>query len=230
MTAPAPPPDRASGAPRFDEAHVATPPRGIRLTPDPAPSRHALPNLLGTVPQPVVPAPRRRARTLVAVIALVAGLLGVAWVSTDHARTTWLPGVPHEAVTADESGVAEIDGLEVSLVEVVDLGADPDLPETDWQPPAGYHAWRVVLESVSTNTDLFTCAVALVDGEGRHFQTNYFVDSFVEGYSYSYTCGVDDELGPQQTLLAIMPEGVEPETVWITEYGLNPAYIELDVP
>jgi len=166
------------------------------------------------------------------VIALVLGLAGTAWASTDFLRTTWRMAEPRSAVTAGEDGTATLDGLTVGLVEAVDLGAAPSLPGSDWQPPDGFHAWRVVLETTSTNEDLITCDVALVDDRGRQFLANYFVDSFVEGYEYSYTCGVigpDDDIGPQQALLVLVPEDATPRSVQIQQFTLNPVYLELEI-
>lgn len=169
---------------------------------------------------------------MAAVVALVIGLAGTAWVWTDFLRTTWRSAEPRVAVTAGADGTATLDGITVGLVEATDLGATPSLPGSDWQPPAGFHAWRVVLETTSTNADLSTCDVALVDERGRQFVANQFVDSFVEGYEFSYTCGVigpDDDTGPQQALLVLVPEDATPVRVAISSFSLNPDYLELDI-
>lgn len=225
-TPPSPYGDHAddSGA-RTAEADIATPPRGIRQDQ----SRS------GGSGSPGVTPPRRRNRRvrIVTIVALVVGLLGTAWIATDLLRGVWMAAEPRRPVAADAAGVATLAGISVSLVEAVDLGATPSLPGSDWQPPAGYHAWRVVLETSSSNDDILSCDVAIVDDQGRRFEANQFVDSFGEGYEWAYTCGVpgpDDDIGPQQALLVLVPADATPRSVQISEVTLNPDYISLDVP
>jgi len=206
------------------EAEIATPPRGM---PQPAPVWGAGP------PAPPTPQ-RRRASTVhvLQVIALVVGLVGTGWISSEHFRTVWLGSERDEPVAVDGAGAATHEGLTVSLVEATDLGATPSLPGTDWQPPSGFHAWRVVLDAESTNPDLFACDVALVDGGGRHFVANLFVDSFVDGFEWTFSCGLpepDDDIPPQQALLVLVPADAEPTAVEITSTAFSSGYIELEI-
>lgn len=228
MTAPPPSPYAAEDAPGPgappSEADVPTPPRGMTAQAPPGPP--------GPPPELPPTAHRRDRARIATAIALVVGLLGTAWASTDYLRGTWRSAEPRTAVVAGADGSATLAGITVRLVEAVDLGATPSLPDTDWQPPAGFHAWRVVLETSSTNADVFSCDVALVDGGGRRFVANQFVDSFVEGYEYSYTCGViepEDEIGPEQALLVLVPEDAEPRTVQVSTLVLNPDYLSFDI-
>src|SRR5690606_3703517 len=94
---------------------------------------------------PAAPTPPRRVRwsTVLQVVALVLGLVGAAWVSTDYLRTQWPLAWPRDPVPVSADGTATLAGVTVSLVEARDLGDSPSLPGTDWQPPAGFHAWRV---------------------------------------------------------------------------------------
>jgi hypothetical protein len=166
------------------------------------------------------------------VIALVVGLVGTGWISSEHFRTVWLGSERDEPVAVDGAGAATHEGLTVSLVEATDLGATPSLPGTDWQPPSGFHAWRVVLDAESTNADLFACDVALVDGGGRHFVANLFVDSFVDGFEWTFSCGVpepDDDVPAQQALLVLVPADAEPTAVEITSTAFSSGYIELEI-
>lgn len=218
MTARPPPYGTVDGEPTGtpSEADIPTPPRGIPTVP----------------PMTADRGPRRDRARIATVIALVLGLVGTAWVSTDFLRTTWRSAEARVAVAVDDDGVASLAGVAVSLVEAVDLGGAPSLPGSDWQPPDGFHAWRVVLETSSTNEDVTTCDVALVDDRGREFVANQFVDSFVDGYEFSYTCGVigpDDDTGPQQALLVLVPADATPVSVQIASFTFNPDYIELPV-
>ncbi len=237
------------------EAEVATPPRGIdRPEPARAPaaaSGHELgrswaapesgtavssvplgPGAVSTASSTTI-APRRSRRLarVGTAIALVLGLAGTAWFATDYLRNAWLQNQPVSATVPDASGTATLDGLSVSLVEAVDLGQSPTLPGSDWRPPTGFHAWRVTLASESTNADLSSCDVVLIDDRAREFKANVFVDSFVEGYEFSYSCGVpepDDDVGPEQALLVLVPEDADLQVVRITNRSVfGPSYIEL---
>ncbi|GAB2971543.1 MAG TPA: hypothetical protein VKY71_10850 [Actinotalea caeni] len=183
---------------------------------------------------PAAPTPPRRVRwsTVLQVVALVLGLVGTAWVSTDYLRTQWPLAWPRDPVPVSADGTATLAGVTVSLVEARDLGDSPSLPGTDWQPPAGFHAWRVVLATSSTNEDLVSCDVALVDDRDRYFYANTFVDSFVEGYEWSFTCGAADpgsDVPPEQALLVLVPADAEIRSVRIWNTFLNPDVIELPV-
>lgn len=213
------------------EAEITTPPRGI-----PASEPEQQPQVWGEAPQeqPARPPEQRKARVWLAaqVAALVLGLLGTAWIATDYARTTWRAAQPSQPAAVDASGAATVHGITVSLVEATDLGAAPSLPGSDWQPPAGFHAWRVVLDTESTNEEIVTCDVVLVDGQGRQFFANYFVDNFVDGYEFSYYCGAPgpgDDVPPQQAMLVLVPADAEPLTVQVTSMSLNPDYVELAI-
>lgn len=213
------------------EAEIATPPRGI---PAPEPEQQ---QVWGEAPQEQPPRPpeQRKARVWLAaqVAALVLGLLGAAWIATDYARTTWRTEQPREPAAVDQSGVASMHGITVSLVEATDLGDSPSLPGSDWQPPAGFHAWRVVLATESTHEGPVSCDAVLVDGHGRQFYANYFVDSFVDGYEFSYTCsapGPEDDIPPQQALLVLVPADAEPLSVQVIAQSLTPDYLEFPIP
>lgn len=233
------------------EASIPTPPRGI---PAPVPSSptqdasipieeqpqswQAAPHAWQEPPQdwqgpPSTAQPRRaRIARVVQVVALVIGLVGTAWLSTDYFREVWPGLAPRNPVPVSADGTATLAGITVSLVEATDLGGSPSLPESDWQPPAGFHAWRVVLETESTNPDVLSCEVALVDSQGREFRANYFVDSFVEGYEWTYTCGIiepEDEIGPQQAMLVLVPADADVRTVRIWNVNLNPDFIEFEL-
>jgi len=235
---PAAPAARTSDAPRTD-----TQPSGSARTDappsDPTPidggQQVATPATLGqpTPPSSVAgPDPARRRRAFY-VVALVVGLVSTAWFSTEYLRESWLQLQPHEAVTVGADGFAAHDGLQVRLVEATDLGGDPGLPGSDWAPPAGFHAWRVVLETVSTNADLTSsCDVVLVDAEGRQFQATQFVENFADGYEYSYTCSPlppDTDLGPEQAVLALVPADAEIRTVEVTSRDLWPVFLQLPI-
>lgn len=215
-----PPYDAAGPGAENPEALIPTPARGVPVDGPP-------PN-----PGPTA-APRRRRAALVAqVAALVLGLAGTAWFSTEYLREVWPGAGMHVPVPVSEAGTATFAGITVSLVEATDLGATPSLPESDWQPPAGFHAWRVVLETSSTNEDVASCEVALIDDRGRQFEANDFVDSFVEGYEWLYDCGViepEDEIGPQQAVLVLVPADAEIRTVRIWNTFLLPEFVELEV-
>ena len=212
---------------RRAEAEVATPPRGVEVGPVEAGRRS---RIWGAEPRPSARPPRGPTigRAL-QVLALIVGLLGTAWISTDYFRTAWRELQPNQAVAVAQAGTATLVGITVSLAEVTDLGATPSLPGSDWQPPVGFHAWRIVLDSQSTNDDLIICDVALVDDQGRRFYAAYFV-GFADGYEWSYRCGKpgpSDEVPRQQALLALVPADAEPVVVRIMASGLNPNYIEL---
>lgn len=221
-------------APR-PEAEIPTPPRGLRVGSGTVPAAvpEPRPDEIWQRPAPPTAPPRRVSRgRVLQVVALVIGLVGTAWVSTDHLRTVWPGAAPREPVAVGSAGEATLAGIVVSLVEAIDLGATPSLPGSDWQPPDGFHAWRVVLETSSTNADVFTCDVAIVDDRGRQFLANHFVDSFVDGYVWSYTCGEvepEDEVGPQQAMLVLVPADAEVRTVRIWSTSLNPDFIELEI-
>lgn len=216
------------------ESEIATPPRGTATAPEPAtepPPEHA--GVWGEQPQPPSPAARKdRRMQLIWVAALVLGLVGTGWISSEYFRDVWSQSSPREVVPVAADGSATLAGITVTLVEATDLGATPSLPGSDWTPPAGLHAWRVVLETSSTNEDLTTCDVAIVDARGRQFWANYFVDSFVEGYQWTYRCGVlqpEDDIGPQQALLVLVPADAEVRTVRIWSALLVPELIELEI-
>ncbi|WP_156251433.1 hypothetical protein [Pseudactinotalea terrae] len=208
------------------EAEIATPPRGVRAPEPPA-------QVWGSQPRP--DQPRRTVLPLARVlwaVALVIGLLGTAWISTDYFRTYWLQSQPREPAAVDANGAATLAGITISLVEARDLGDSPSLGGSEWRPPAGFHAWRVVLRTESTNDDVSACEVALVDDRGREFLANHFVESFADGYEWSYTCrrlSPEDDIGPEQALLVLVPADAEPRSVRITEATLDPGYIELEI-
>ncbi|WP_420112758.1 hypothetical protein [Pseudactinotalea sp.] len=213
------------------EAEIATPPRGIAEVnaPDPQVWGEAVP------PAPVRSPQQRRARIWLAaqVAVLVVGLLATAWIATDYARTTWRTNQPSQPAAVDQSGAASMHGITVSLVEATDLGDSPSLPGSDWQPPAGFHAWRVVLATESTHEGAVSCDALLVDAQGRQFYANYFVDNFVDGYEFRYACaapGPSDEIPPEQALLVLVPADAEPVSVHVIASSLNPDYIELPIP
>lgn len=220
------------------ESEQATPPRGVpRPVDQPSTPYDRLvapllpPGAVAGADEAPVRAGRRR--TVVLAVALVVGLLGVTWVSTDWARTVWAQASPTQAVTADADGVARHGGLEVSIRSVVDLGADPQLPGSSYTPPAGYRLWQVGLQTTATSQTPYTCKVSLVDAEGRRYVTNMFVDSFADGYEFSYRCSrpePDEDVPPVQQLLALVPEGVTPVAVYVEEpISLAPVYLRLDV-
>lgn len=224
------------------EASIPTPPRGIPVAgaPQTAGGQPWQPaNTQGDPRQvwqgmqpPTAQARPVRPARVVQAVALVVGLLGTAWLSTDYFREQWPSSAPRDPASVSEQGSATLAGITVSLVEATDLGDSPSLPGSDWEPPAGFHAWRVVLETESTNPDLSSCDVAIVDDRGREFRANYFVDSFVEGYEWNYTCGIiepEDEIGPQQALLVLVPADADVRTVRIWNVALNPDFIEFEI-
>lgn len=241
-TVPAPPaPGRADAEPVDAARPLSDPPPVNTASPpsDPPPvdggQLTAAPPTFGQpAPRETVAGPDPAARRRVFyVVALVIGLLATAWFSTEYLRESWLQLQPHEAVTVGADGFAAHEGLQVRLVEATDLGADPGLPGSDWAPPAGFHAWRVVLETVSTNADLTSsCDVVLVDAEGRQFQATEFVENFADGYEYSYTCSPlppDTDLGPEQAVLALVPADAEIRTVEVTSRDLWPVFLQLPI-
>src|SRR5690606_42107234 len=64
---------------------------------------------------------------------------------SDYLRPQWPLAWPRDPVPVSADGTATLAGVTVSLVEARDLGDSPSLPGSDWEPPAGFHAWRVVL-------------------------------------------------------------------------------------
>lgn len=173
---------------------------------------------------------RSRLWAAVCAVVLIGSLAGWGWFASDQARAGWWAFGQHVAVGPDDQGVATLETLGVRLVGVEEV-AEVD----EERPPSGLRYLAVDL-SVSTHgaSELRSCDVLLRDDRGRLFEAGAEVPR-EDPYVTSLTCGTTDPaeepVPPDQSLLVLVPDDAELESVRVVTLDFPPArFLELPLP
>jgi len=171
---------------------------------------------------------RRNGWGLLLVLPLAAGMFAL---NTTEIYRLNFASLPKRAVPVDSTGKAVLDDYAVRVVEVVPVdNADEvkDLLSSTRAPlPTTVKVWRAILSFAGPNEISNSCAVELIDGQGRAYTAG--PSELAAGH---FACAPDDTAQPSpyvSTSYFLLPNEGRPAAVRVVWEPRLPRYVHIPV-